>query len=117
MSATKIGENTTSILNHYVLNYIHTLAHQTKYLSACRKLNSLLRNSICMVLSFLEMQRRLIQTKVHYAIFYSVSKETTQKPSKVATAENVSFSVDVTDTTCFTECFLFYLIDGSHCFL
>ena len=39
-----------------------------------------------------------------------VSKETTHKPSKVA-------AVDVIDTTCFAECFLFYLITGSHCFL
>ena len=70
-----------------------------------------------MVVSFLEMQRRLIQTKVHHNFFHFVSKETTDKPSKVAVAENYSSSVYVIDTTCFAECFLFYLITRIHCFL
>ena len=38
-------------------------------------------NSICLIVSSLEILRRLIQTKVYYKYFYSVSKETTHKPS------------------------------------
>ena len=77
------------------------------------KLNLLLTNSICLVVSSLEMQRRLIQTK----FFYSASKETTHKPSKVAAAKNFSSRAHVIDTSCFDECFLFHLITGSRCFL
>ena len=33
VSATKIGKNTTNILNYYVSNEIHTLANQVKYLN------------------------------------------------------------------------------------
>ena len=58
------------------------------------------------------MQGRLIQTMVQYKFFYSVSKETSQKPSKVAAAKNVSPSVYVIDTTCFDECFLNVLFDN-----
>ena len=81
------------------------------------KLNSLLINIIYLVVSSLEMQRRLIQTKVHYKIFYSISKETTHKPSKVAATENFSSNMYVIVTTCFSECFLFHMITGRHCFL
>ena len=47
------------------------------------------------------MQRKLIQTKVHYKFLYSVAKETTHKPSKVAAAKSVSSGVYVINTTCF----------------
>ena len=63
------------------------------------------------------MQRKLIQTKVHYKFLYSVSKETTYKPSKVAAAKSFSSGVHVINTTCFDECSLFHLITGRHCFL
>ena len=61
------------------------------------KLNLLLINSICLFVSSLEMQRKLIQTKVHYKFLSSVSKETTYKPSKVAAANNFLSSVLVID--------------------
>ena len=38
-------------------------------------------------------------------IFYSVSKETTHKPSKVAAAKNLSSSVNDIGTNCFDEFF------------
>ena len=50
--------------------------------------NLLLINSISLVVSSLEMQIKLIQTKEHRKFFCSVSKITTHKPSKVATAKN-----------------------------
>ena len=42
-----------------------------------------------MVFSSLEMQIRLIQTKVYYTLFHSVWKETSHKPLKVAAAKEV----------------------------
>ena len=104
---------------HFKLLYFKLNSHfgKSNYISACRKLNLLLINSICLVVSFLEMQRKLIQSKVHYKFFSSVSKETTHKPSKVAAAKTFRQCVHVIDTTCFDGCFLFHLITGSYCFL
>ena len=51
------------------------------------KLNLLLKNSINLVFSSLEIQRRLIQIKSYYTFFYSVWKETSNKFSKVAAAK------------------------------
>ena len=57
------------------------------------------------------------KTNTDQHTLHSASKETTHKLSKVAAVENFSSSVDIIDTTCFAECFLFHLITGSHCFL
>ena len=73
-------------------------------------------NHICLVVSSLEIQRRLIQIKVHYKFFHSVSNEPTCKPSNVAAVKNFSCSVHVIDITCFYERFLFHQITGSHFF-
>ena len=62
------------------------------------------------------MQKRLIQTKVSYKLFYSLWKETSHKPLKVAAAKKSFQSVYIIDTTCFDECFLFYMITGSSIF-
>ena len=43
-----------------------------------------------MVFSSLEMQRRLIWTKLYYKLLYSVWNETSHKPLKVAAAKNLS---------------------------
>ena len=63
------------------------------------------------------MQRRLTQTKVYHELFYSVWKETSHKPWKVAVAKKSFPSVYIMDTTCFDECFLFRVITGRHSFL
>ena len=63
------------------------------------------------------MQKRLTQTKVYYKFFNSVSKEASHKPLKVAAAKNYFPSVFILDTTCFDECFLFYVVTGSIIFL
>ena len=84
------------------------------------KTKFLLINSIYMVFSSLEMQRRLIITKVYYKPFYSFWKRMPHKPLKVAAAKKSFSSVyiimeslihDIIDTTCFEECFfsLWYL--------
>ena len=62
------------------------------------------------------MQRRLIHIKVFYKLFYSVSKKASLKPLKVAAAKKSSPNVFIIDTTCFEECFLFYVITGNSIF-
>ena len=44
-------------------------------------------NDIYSISSYLEIQRRLIQTKANCKIFYSVWKETSHRPLKVAAAK------------------------------
>ena len=62
------------------------------------------------------MQGRLTLTKVYHRLLYSVSKEPSHKPLKVAAAKNLFPSVFIIDTTCFDECFLFYVITGNRIF-
>ena len=113
MSDTKISGKTTNILNCYFSKQICTLAHQTTY----GKLNFPPINSIYFIFLYLEMRRRLIQIKAYYKLFYSIWKETSHKPLKVAAAKKYFPSVYITDTTCFNECFLFHMITGRHYFL
>ena len=61
------------------------------------------------------MQRRLIQTKVYYKLFYSVWEETSHKPLEVAAPKKLFWSVFVIDTTWFDRCFLFHVTIGRHC--
>ena len=62
------------------------------------------------------MQGKLRQTKVYYKIFFSVSKEASHKPLKVAAAKKSFPNVFINDTICFDECFLFYVIIGNSIF-
>ena len=73
------------------------------------KLNFPPLNSILLILSSLEIQRRLLQFKTYYKLFYSVWKETSHKPLKVAAAKKYFPSVCTIDTTCCNECFLFHV--------
>ena len=70
-----------------------------------------------MIFSYRERQRRLIQTKVYYKLFYTIWKETSHKPLKVGAAKKSFPSVYIIDKTCFDECFLFHVITGRHYFL
>ena len=58
-------------------------------MSTCGKLNLLPIKGIYLVFSSREKQRRLIQTKVYYKLFYSLWKETPNKPLKVAAEKKV----------------------------
>ena len=69
-----------------------------------------------MVFCSQEMQRRLIQTKVYYKLCYSVSKEASHKPLKVAAAKKSFPSVFIIDTTYFDKCFLIYVITENSSF-
>ena len=111
MSVTKIGEYTTNILKllFFVINLHSVTSNQ---ISTYRKLNLPLTSSIYFVFLPLEIQKRLEQTKVYHAFSYFVWKETTHKPLKVAAAKILFSSVYVIATTCFDECFLFYVITG-----
>ena len=62
------------------------------------------------------MQRRLVQARVYYKSFYSISKEASHKPLKVATAKKSFPSVFVIDVTCFDECFLFHVMTENSIF-
>ena len=94
--------------NKFTLWYIKLYTH--------RKINLLLISNIYLVFSSQETQRRFVQTKGYHNCFYSVLKETTHKPSKVATAKNLSSSVYFV-STCFDKCFLCQcMITGSYCF-
>ena len=115
VSATKIGENTTNILKllFFTMNLHFVTWNQ---LSTFRKLNLPLIRSVYFAFFPIEMQKRLEQTKVYHAFSHFVWKETTHKPLKVAAARTLFSSVYVITTTCFDECFLFYVIPERNCF-
>ena len=86
-------------------------------MSTYGKLNLLTIKSTYLVFSSRERQRRPIQIKVYYKLFYSVWKETSHKPLKVTTAKNNFPSMYIIDKTCFNLCFLFHVVTGRHYFL
>ena len=86
-------------------------------ISTYGKLNLLPIKSIYLIFPSRERQRRLIQTKVYYKLFYTIWKETSHKPLKVGAAKKSFPSVYIIDKTCFDECFLFHVITGRHYFL
>ena len=109
MSTTKIGENTTNIskLLFFTINLSFVTSNQ---ISTYRKLNLPLTSSIYFVFLPLEMQKRLKQTKVCHTFSYFTWKEITHKPLKVAAAKSLFSSVYIIGTTCFNECFSFYVV-------
>ena len=115
VSATKIGENTTNILKllFFIINLHSVTSNQ---ISTYRKLNLSLTSSIYFVFLPLEMQTRLEQTKAYHAFSYFVWKETIHKPLKVAAAKTLFSSVYIIGTTCFDECFSFYVITERYYF-
>ena len=115
MSTTKIGENTTNILKllHFTINLHFVTSNQ---ISTYRKLNLPHTSIIYFAFLPLEMQKWLEQTKIYHTFSYFVWKETTHKPLQVPAAKTLFSSVYVIGTTCFDECFLFYVITGRHYF-
>ena len=115
VSVTKIGENTNKIskLLFFTINLHFVTSNQ---ISTYRKLNLSLTSSIYFVFLPLEMQKRLKQTKVCHAFSYFIWKETTHKPLKVTAAKSLFSSVYIICTTCFDECFSFYVITKRHYF-
>ena len=69
-----------------------------------------------MVLSYPELQIRLILTRVYCRFFYYAWNETIHKPSKVATSKKIFFSMYVIGTACYDECFLSHVIPGKYWF-
>ena len=109
MSTTKIGENTTNIskLLFFTINLSFVTSNQ---ISTDRKLNLPLTSSIYFVFLHLEMQKRLKQTKLCHGFSDFTWKGTTRKPLKVAAAKSIFSSVYIIGTTCFDECFSFYVV-------
>ena len=85
-------------------------------MSTYGKLNLLPIISSFLVFSSQEMQRRLIQIKVYYKLFYSVSKEASHKPLNIAPAKKSLPSVFIIDTTCFDECLLSNFFTQIYCY-
>ena len=112
MSTTKTDENTFSIFNYYFSKHIYTLAHQTYYLHIVFTLY----NQYSFGLIFSWNPKKSHTDQVYHKFFYFVWKETTAKPSKLATAQNFFSSVYFIVTACFHKCFLFHVITGRHCF-
>ena len=83
-------------------------------ISTYRELNLPLSSSIYFGFLPLEMQKRLKQTKVCHAFSYFVWKETTHEPLEMAATNSLFSSVYVIGTTCFDECFSFYVITKRH---
>ena len=115
MSATKISESTTNILK-LMFFPINLHFFKSNQISTYGKLNLTFTSSIYFVFLPLEMQKRLELTKAYHSFSYFVWKETIYKPLKVAAAKSLFSSVYVIGTTCFDECFLFYVIPGRHYF-
>ena len=67
-----------------------------------------------MVIFSLEIQRRLVQTKVYNKRCYSIGKETSHKLLKVATTKKSFPSVYIIDATCFDECILLPVKAGTY---
>ena len=98
---------------HFKLLFFQVYLHfgTSNEISAYSKTCLLHINSIHLVLSSLDLQRRVIKIK-YTTSFFTLWKETTPKPSKVATAKDFSHSVHVIVTICFEKYFLFLVITG-----
>ena len=81
MSITKSGFETAICSIH-----IYTLTHETNFYMQKNKFTS--HKHYLRVCTSLEIQNRLILTKVYCKLFYSNWKGATQKPSKVTSAKN-----------------------------
>ena len=107
MSTTKRGRNTTNTLNCYFSQYKFSLWHirLNMYVSKTKFTSY---KQCFLVFPSLEMQSRLMQSKVYDKLYYSVSTEASHKHLKVAAAKKSFPSVFAIDTNCFDNCFLFY---------
>ena len=104
---------------HFELLFFKENLHfgTSEQISTYGKLNLFPIKSIYLVFSSQERQRRLIQTKVYYKLFYSIWKETSHKPLNIAAAKKVFPKCVIIDKTCFDECFFFHVITERHYFL
>ena len=107
--------NTTNILKllYFTVN-VHCVT--SNQISTYRKLNLHLTSSIYFIFLPLEMQKWLEQAKIYHAFSYFVWKGTTHKPLQLPAAKTLISNVYVIGTTCFDECFPFYVITGRQCF-
>ena len=115
MSTAKIGEKTINIskLLFFTIK-LHFLT--SNLISTYRKLNLPLTSSIYFIFLPPEIQIRLRQTKEYHVFSYFDWKETTHNLLKVTAAKSLFSSVYVVGTTCFDECFSFYVITKRHYF-
>ena len=103
MSNTKISENVTNNLICCFSKQIYNLAHQTKYKHVEQQFASCKEYLLALLFSRNVKKTHTDQRIVRF--FYSLRKERTHKPSKVAAAETFFCSMYFIDTACFDECF------------
>ena len=78
------------------------------------KLKLLLKNSIYLIFSSLEILRRLIQTKLYHEFFLLCLKRNVSLTFRSSSCQKLISSVYVIGTACFDEFFLFHVIIGRH---
>ena len=111
MSATKVGENTTNI-SKLLFFTIHLHFITSNQISTYRKLNLPLSRSIFCLLT----SRNAKKTQTDQSMPCVFLQETTHKSLKVVSAKSLFSSVYVIGTTCFSECFSFYVTTKRHYF-
>ena len=116
MSATKRGGSTPTYFKLLFLKkQIHSGA--SEQMPIYGKLDLLPIKCIYLVFSSRERQRKFIRTKVYYKLFYSVWKEASHKPLKVAAVKKSFPSMYIIGKNYSNLCFLFHVITGRHYFL
>ena len=100
VSITKIGENTTNILNCYFSKQIYTLRHQDN--TYAQRIKFTLQEQYLLDLLFSKNAKETnIDQSILHKSFYSVRQKSTRKPLKEAAAKNFFSSVYVIGTACF----------------
>ena len=116
MFTTKISENTISIckLLFFKINLHFVTSNQ---IFTYRKLNLPLLNKIYLSLLYSRNAKKASNYQSLLQTFDKPLKETADKPLKIVAAKSFFSSPYVVSTTCFDECFSFYVVTGRHYFL
>ena len=103
----RIGRNSTNVRFRLLFLKINLHFVTSNQISSYGKLNLPLLYST-------NARKTLTDRTSILHVFYSVRKETTHKPLKIAAAENLLSVLFILGVTCFNEWFLSYVINGRH---
>ena len=104
---------------HFKIAVFHnkfTLCHINPNIYIYKNLNLPLRSSIYFVFLPLEMQKKDSNRPKYTTCFLTLSEKKQPTSLWKWQLQKPFSSVYVIATTCFNECFLFYVITGRHCF-
>ena len=110
VSATKIGENTTNISLFFAMHLHFITSNQ---ISTYKRLN-IYKSQAAFFCHFTSRNAKKTQTDQSMSRVFL--QEMTHKPLKVASAKSFFSTLYVIGTTCFVECFSFYVITKRHYF-